>query len=77
MHFKTIVLRLLKLQGVPSLFYIDCIARLYKIRLHLRKFSEQQEVGHLTFPNRIFSVEVKSGACYIMGQWDRVENKTR
>ena len=24
---------------------------------------------HLTLPHHIFSVQVKAGACYIMGQW--------
>ena len=27
----------------------------------------------LTFPPHIFSVQVKSGVCYITGQWGRVQ----
>ena len=34
-----------------------------------------EEVAHLTFFPHIFSVQVKSGACYIKGQWGRVQNK--
>ena len=33
------------------------------------------KVVHLAFPPHIFSVEVKSGACYSTGQWGRVQNK--
>ena len=32
-------------------------------------------IVHLTFPPHICSVQVKSGACYITGQWGRVQNK--
>ena len=32
---------------------------------------------HLTFPPHIFSVQVKSGACYITGQWGRGQNKIK
>ena len=32
---------------------------------------------HLTMLSHIFSVQVKSGACYITGQWVRVENKIK
>ena len=35
----------------------------------------EEEVVHLTFSRHIFSVQVKSGACYITGQWGRVEIK--
>ena len=39
------------------------------------KFSH--EGVHLTLPLHIFSVHVKSGACYITGQWGRVQNKIK
>ena len=29
----------------------------------------QEEGDHLTLPAHILSVQVKSGACYITGQW--------
>ena len=32
---------------------------------------------HLTLPSHIFSIQVKSGACYITGQWERVRNKIK
>ena len=32
---------------------------------------------HLTFPPRIFPFQVKSGACYITGQWGRAQNKIK
>ena len=32
---------------------------------------------HLTFLPHIFPVQVKSGACYIAGQWGRVQNKVK
>ena len=32
---------------------------------------------HLTLPPHIFSIQVKSGACYITGQWERVRNKIK
>ena len=34
-----------------------------------------QEGVHLTLLPLIFSVQVKSGACYITGQWGRVQYK--
>ena len=34
-----------------------------------------QEGVHLTLSPHIFSVKVKCGACYITGQWRRVQNK--
>ena len=34
------------------------------------------EVVHLTFPHHIISVQENSGAYYITGQWERVQNKT-
>ena len=36
-----------------------------------------KEVVPLTFPPHIFSVQGKSGACYITGQWGRVQNKIK
>ena len=33
------------------------------------------EGAHLKLPRHIFSVQVRSGACYITGQSDRVHNK--
>ena len=33
------------------------------------------EDAHLILPPHIFPDQVKSGACYIMGQWGRVQNK--
>ena len=35
-----------------------------------------QTVIHRTFPH-IFSIQVKSGTCYITGQWGRVQNKIK
>ena len=35
------------------------------------------EVVHRTFPPHFFSVLVKFGACYITGQWKRVQNKIK
>ena len=32
---------------------------------------------HLTLPPHIFSVQVKSGACYITGEWGQVQNKIK
>ena len=32
---------------------------------------------HLTLPSHTFSIQVKSGACYITGQWERVRNKIK
>ena len=32
---------------------------------------------HLTLPPNIFSAQVKSGACYITGQWGWVQNKKK
>ena len=32
---------------------------------------------HLTLPPHIVSVQVKSGAYYITGQWGRVQNKIK
>ena len=32
---------------------------------------------HLTLPPHIFPVQVKSGACYIIGHWGRVQNKIK
>ena len=32
---------------------------------------------HLTLPRHIFSVQVKSGACYITGQWEQDQNKIK
>ena len=32
---------------------------------------------YLTLPPHIFSVQVKSRACYITGQWERVQNKIK
>ena len=32
---------------------------------------------HLTLPPHIFSVQVKSEACYITGQFGRVHNKIK
>ena len=29
----------------------------------------------MAFPSQVFSVQVKSGACYITGQWGQVQNK--
>ena len=37
----------------------------------------RKKVVHLTFPPHIFSLQVKSGACYIMGQWGQVQNKIK
>ena len=34
-------------------------------------------VVHLTFPPHIFPVQVKSGACYITGQWGLAQNKIK
>ena len=31
----------------------------------------------LILPPHIFSVQAKPGACYITGQWGRVQNKTK
>ena len=31
----------------------------------------------LTLPPHIFSTQVKPGACYITGQWGRVQNKIK
>ena len=35
------------------------------------------EVVHLTFPLHVSSVQVKSEACYITGQWGRVQNEIK
>ena len=35
------------------------------------------KVVHLTFPPHIFFVQVKSGTCYIAGQWGQVKNKIK
>ena len=32
---------------------------------------------HLTLPPHIFSFRVKSGLCYITGQWGQVQNKIK
>ena len=32
---------------------------------------------HLTLPPHIFSIQVKSGARYVTGQWERVQNKLK
>ena len=32
---------------------------------------------HLTLPPCISSAQVKSGACYITGQWGQVQNKAK
>ena len=32
---------------------------------------------HLTLPPHIFSVQVKSRACWITGQWGRAQNKIK
>ena len=41
-------------------------------------FSMTQTEGvNLTLPPHIFSVQVKSGACYITGKWERVQNKIK
>ena len=38
----------------------------------------QQHKGvHQTLPFHIFSVQVKFEACYITGQWGRVQNKAK
>ena len=34
-----------------------------------------REGVHLTLPPDIFSVQVKSGSCYIMDQWGQLQNK--
>ena len=36
-----------------------------------------KEGVHLTLPPHIFSVQVKSGACYTTGQWGPVQNKIK
>ena len=43
---------------------------IFKIALRTRL------IGFLAFPSHNFSVPVKFGACYITGQWGRVQNKT-
>ena len=39
--------------------------------------NSRDEGVHLTLPPHIFSVQVKSGAYYITGQWVRVKNKIK
>ena len=34
-------------------------------------------VVHLTFPLHVSSVQATSGACYITGQWGRVQNEIK
>ena len=41
------------------------------------KFNKRNEVVHLTLPSDVFSVQVKFGACYIMGQYGQVRNKRK
>ena len=36
--------------------------------------TQELEIVHPTFPHN-FSVQVKSGACYITGQWGSAQNK--
>ena len=38
---------------------------------------ELYEVVYLTFPPYIFTVKVKSAACYITGQWGRVHSEIK
>ena len=37
----------------------------------------RSEGVHLILPPHIFSVKLKSGACYITGQWGRFQNKIK
>ena len=43
----------------------------------LRKSHLTFESVHLTLPPHIFSFRVKSGLCYITGQWGQVQNKIK
>ena len=36
-----------------------------------------KEGVHLTLPTHIFSVQIKSGAYYITGEWGRAQNKIK
>ena len=42
-----------------------------------RDYGYSWEDVHLTLPSYIFSVQVKSGACYITSQWARAQNKIK
>ena len=44
-----------------------------RLFLYSEKFYIQ--AVHRTFPPHIFSIQVKSGACYITGQSGRVQNE--
>ena len=41
-----------------------------------RHFSPSKGV-HLTLRTHIFSIKLKSGACFITGQWGRFQNETK
>ena len=43
----------------------------------LQKPQRNSMLKNLILPPHVFSVQVKSGACYITGQWWRVQNKTK
>ena len=51
---------------------------LIRIRKNFEElFISIRMVVHLTFHPHIFFVQVKSGACYITGQWGLVQNKMK
>ena len=62
----------LALNGLNSPNISSEIRRRYIVTIHRKK-----EGAHLTFPPDIFPVQIKSGACYITGQWGRVKNKIK
>ena len=47
----------------------------YVQKFCVMSYLNKLEGVHLTLSSHIFSVQVKSGACYITGEWGRVQNK--
>ena len=48
-----------------------------RMRHYVSENMHRQKGVHLTLPPHIFSVEIKSGAYYIAGQWGQVQNKIK
>ena len=48
-----------------------------RMRHYVSENMHRQKGVHLTLLPHIFSVEIKSGAYYIAGQWGQVQNKIK
>ena len=69
-------------RAVPFIKYLASVVSLIFLpeTLIWNKFNfcyQIYEGVHLTLPPHIFSIQVKSGARYITGQWERVQNKLK